>query len=427
VEAVFKTDEPLVVNGARGLSINLFPPTVAVPGEPYVVPFTLRNDSDITFNMVEFTLAGGPLRLPDGDGEYVYVYNDSPVRYAFATGDNQEEIPIVFSGDSIFVKELHPGEYITAVFIATFPYNEEVWYYRLIESFSTELAGSTVSIPVHISPEWVDPPHIPGEWWNILEFAIGFVGYVIDTVNVIAMIRNIWPTIEAMIELARELLAGNITAADFAIMLFKASFDDIFWMIDNAHMFLNFFDLTREQARELGRRSAGVIYEVMTVALIVYGAAKAAVNATRWLSQKVRAFSFSRRGTIIEPNSREVVIGKLYYNGVSYVDVAQNRNATHFNVSPETWANWERIMGSEDNMWLINEQFMRKQLAEGRTFILSHDPSTATGFFLREVSFLRDRGFIFVPVPNDGVWRAVLNVSTNSIFMPNRNPELSAA
>lgn len=102
------------------------------------------------------------------------------------------------------------------------------------------------------------------------------------------------------------------------------------------------------------------------------------------------------------PYSKEVVLGKYNQGGVSYTRVAEQRGATYFQL--DNWDNVVKEVG-ENNIWRINESFIRQQASAGKSFILSHDPAQATGYFAKEVKLLRDMGYSFV---RDGsVWRAV--------------------
>jgi hypothetical protein len=58
-----------------------------------------------------------------------------------------------------------------------------------------------------------------------------------------------------------------------------------------------------------------------------------------------------------------------------------------------------------DEIWEINKAFLRQQIGAGKQIILSHDPSKATGFFLREVAYLEDLGYRFVK--ENWVWKAI--------------------
>lgn len=102
------------------------------------------------------------------------------------------------------------------------------------------------------------------------------------------------------------------------------------------------------------------------------------------------------------PSSAEVVIGKFNVDGVSYVDVAKRRGSTYFQL--DNWDQVVKIVG-EDNMWNINELFLKQQLLEGKVFFLSHDPSIATGYFAKEVDFLKSRGYGFIKVGT--IWKAI--------------------
>jgi len=101
-------------------------------------------------------------------------------------------------------------------------------------------------------------------------------------------------------------------------------------------------------------------------------------------------------------SSSKVVLGKTLEGGVRYSKVTAHYKATYFKLD-----NWRELSGqlSRDELWKINESFLNQQLRAGKEVILSHDPSKATGFFLREVDYLKDLGYRFV---QDGwVWRAV--------------------
>ncbi len=89
-------------------------------------------------------------------------------------------------------------------------------------------------------------------------------------------------------------------------------------------------------------------------------------------------------------------------DGKLYTKVAAHYRATYFKLD-----NWRQITKNLDNdeIWKINEAFLDQQIRAGKQIILSHDPSKATGFFLKEVSYLEDAGFKFI---KDGwVWKAV--------------------
>ena len=51
-------------------------------------------------------------------------------------------------------------------------------------------------------------------------------------------------------------------------------------------------------------------------------------------------------------------------------------------------------------------ELLREYVEEvkGKTFITSHDPRQATGFFLREIEFLRRHGIEFYREAINGIW-----------------------
>ena len=60
---------------------------------------------------------------------------------------------------------------------------------------------------------------------------------------------------------------------------------------------------------------------------------------------------------------------------------------------------------SPNETWKINEAFLKQQLRAGKNVVLSHDPAKATGFYAREVAFLKDAGYTFKQ--ENWVWKAV--------------------
>ena len=102
------------------------------------------------------------------------------------------------------------------------------------------------------------------------------------------------------------------------------------------------------------------------------------------------------------PDSNKVVLGKFLEDGKSYTKVAAHYEATYLKL--ENWRELSRSLSSEE-MWRINEAFIDQQIRAGKEIVLSHDPTRATGFYKRELSYLGELGYQFV---RDGwVWRAV--------------------
>ena len=56
-------------------------------------------------------------------------------------------------------------------------------------------------------------------------------------------------------------------------------------------------------------------------------------------------------------------------------------------------------------MWRVNREFLSEQIKQGKTFILSHNPFSATGFYQKEIDFLRNNGYKFIKDGN--YWKAV--------------------
>ena len=56
-------------------------------------------------------------------------------------------------------------------------------------------------------------------------------------------------------------------------------------------------------------------------------------------------------------------------------------------------------------MWNINEQFLQQQMAQSKSFVLTHNPYQATGYFAQEVDFLTRNGYNFVQ--NGSIWNAI--------------------
>ena len=60
------------------------------------------------------------------------------------------------------------------------------------------------------------------------------------------------------------------------------------------------------------------------------------------------------------------------------------------------------------NPRLLLNNMTRKSLRElnqGKTFILSHNPANADGYFFRKIEFLKEKGFSFVKIGD--VWKAI--------------------
>ena len=64
----------------------------------------------------------------------------------------------------------------------------------------------------------------------------------------------------------------------------------------------------------------------------------------------------------------------------------------------DSWNELKAMTGVGDNgMWRINKAFLNQQIAAGKDFILSNDPSSDGGYyFAREVAYLTKKGIKYV-------------------------------
>lgn len=111
--------------------------------------------------------------------------------------------------------------------------------------------------------------------------------------------------------------------------------------------------------------------------------------------------NYAKRATK-NPNSSEVVLGKFNQDNISYIEVAQKRNATYFQL--DDWDNVANTIG-ENNIWKVNELFIQAQLLKSKNFILSHNPFLATGYYKKEIEYLTKQGYQFTQ--NGDIWKAL--------------------
>ncbi|WP_110953616.1 hypothetical protein [Anaerosinus massiliensis] len=104
----------------------------------------------------------------------------------------------------------------------------------------------------------------------------------------------------------------------------------------------------------------------------------------------------------MNPNSNIVALGNYWKDGVSYVQVAKDMEATYFEVR-----NWSQLVAEfgETNMWKINQKFLEQQVNAGKNFVFSHNPFEADGYFLNEVDYLISRGYTFWQ--EGSIWHAM--------------------
>lgn len=109
------------------------------------------------------------------------------------------------------------------------------------------------------------------------------------------------------------------------------------------------------------------------------------------------------------PSSDQVMLGKYYDENDNYVDMAESYDMTYFSMDDE---DWETLSAQgDDAVWEVNKRFLELQHLAGKTFYMSHNPYSATGYFAREVEWLQNKGYTFEYDPGTGLWRAELKES----------------
>lgn len=81
------------------------------------------------------------------------------------------------------------------------------------------------------------------------------------------------------------------------------------------------------------------------------------------------------------------------------------RGSTFFEL--DNWSTISKLVnGSREEMWKINMKFLDNQVAAGKSFFLTANPESPTGwFFTREVKYLKELGYKFSQTK--GGWNAV--------------------
>ncbi|MGD8840412.1 MAG: hemagglutinin repeat-containing protein [Gammaproteobacteria bacterium] len=104
-------------------------------------------------------------------------------------------------------------------------------------------------------------------------------------------------------------------------------------------------------------------------------------------------------------DSEKLVLGHFSNEDVSYQKVAAHYNATYFKI-----ADWRSITAglTQDEIWKINETFLKQQLRKGKKILFSHDPNAARpgSYFEKEVRFIKELGYKFKKM-NQWTWEAV--------------------
>ena len=151
----------------------------------------------------------------------------------------------------------------------------------------------------------------------------------------------------------------------------------------------------------------GKLAEIMTK---IEKGGKAFLQETKYFVNDIKYSSkyadFAKTATQNAKSSTSTVVLGKYVAGSasSYDQVAKYvfDDATYFYF--KDWNSIEKEVGN-GNMWKINKAFLEQQFQAGKTFVLSHDPFKAEGFFKQEVDFLFNKGYKFV---QDGsYWKAI--------------------
>ena len=111
-------------------------------------------------------------------------------------------------------------------------------------------------------------------------------------------------------------------------------------------------------------------------------------------------------------DSKTALLGYFEPNSVqSYEQVAHANGWTYFDAGNDGWGAMAKI--DPQLATKVNEEFLIKQIREGKDFILSSDPYKATQFFrttgkgksfMNEINLLRNSGYKFEKYGN--MWRA---------------------
>jgi len=151
----------------------------------------------------------------------------------------------------------------------------------------------------------------------------------------------------------------------------------------------------------------GTVEKIVTESAIGKGIQKGVDKAVDFLTKKPEVTSGYEQYAIEatkNTNSNTVMLGKYSQDGISYINEAQIKGSTYFDLGTKGWNEAVSKVG-EQNMWEINRKFLEQQIQQGKEFYLSHNPETATGYFKQEVDFLMKNGFKFIK--EGSYWKAI--------------------
>ncbi|MGL4382967.1 MAG: hypothetical protein ACRCTA_04545, partial [Bacilli bacterium] len=104
---------------------------------------------------------------------------------------------------------------------------------------------------------------------------------------------------------------------------------------------------------------------------------------------------------------KHFVLGGFFEKGKSYVVSALDNNYGYFHTGDEIWNKLSHL--GNDEIFRINEAFLKKAISEGKTIQLLNDPfehlNGLRSFYQRELEYLVENGFEFIE--RDGLFYAI--------------------
>jgi len=107
--------------------------------------------------------------------------------------------------------------------------------------------------------------------------------------------------------------------------------------------------------------------------------------------------------------AEKVMLGKYDEgNPTSYKERAGNDHV-YFDLGEKGWDDASALIHNNiEEMWRINKQFLDNQKALSREFYFSHDPDLATGFYKKEINYIKiDLKAKEIIKIEDNLWKAV--------------------
>ncbi|HEL1129671.1 TPA: hypothetical protein TVG97_001934, partial [Streptococcus equi subsp. zooepidemicus] len=111
--------------------------------------------------------------------------------------------------------------------------------------------------------------------------------------------------------------------------------------------------------------------------------------------------------------SKTALLGYYKANSVtSYEQIAHQNKLTYFDAGSDGWNAMSRV--DSKLAYKVNDEFLMKQIKEGKDFILTSNPDAAVkiynetrkgALFVKELSILKQNGYKIKPYGN--LWRAI--------------------